>query len=312
MSMIAHGEPRRHGSVWPWLSVVPFLGLFPVLWAASVVKRSFWPFAGLACLAGWIAVFATIDALPAVSEPLLLSAWLGQIVAAVGLHGRLRAETRGVSDEELPGLQQTRAADALVALQRRARIVERPGGGGTLLTEPVVFLEGSHRSDYRFFRRDAMLVATFSASERTSCEVRDCDGRCLLVLRAGSRCSDDVLLDADGAELARLRRMTKADDGRPGRRLRGPGTRDILVRDHMIGRVLRRDPRRTLGGRSIVDRSGLEVAHIVRTAGGAGPGGMNRRFVIDVREHADERRRAVALVAPVVWDWSIVSWDAGG
>jgi hypothetical protein len=312
MSMIAKGEPRRHGSVWPWLSVIPLLGLIPVLWAAGLVKRSLWSWLALACLFAWVAVFVTIDSLEAVSEALLWAAWLGQIVAAAGLQRRLRAETRGVSDEELPGLQQVRAADALATVQRRAGIPDRPGGGGTLFTEPVLFLEGTHRSDYRFFGRDALLVAAIARAAE-SLEVRDCDDRCLLLLGVGSHSSDDVLRDAEGIELVRLRRMTKTDDDRPNRRLRDPGTRSILLHDHVIGHVLARNPKRSRGSaRIVVDRSGVDVAHIVRTLGGAGPGGTARRFVIDVREHADERLRAVALVAPVVWDFSIVSWDAGG
>lgn len=127
----------------------------------------------------------------------------------------------------------------------------------------------------------------------------------------------DVILAANDTELVRL--QPAGPDARPFGRV-GFGTRWLISGEERIGYLRETDQRRrtqvTKRGqrhvRVITDAGGAEVARVVRVRGGPGPSGTERRFVVDVSDGADDRIRAAAVFVGVLWDWYIVSWDAGG
>jgi hypothetical protein len=116
---------------------------------------------------------------------------------------------------------------------QRARVADGPAGGGTLLTEHVIVLEGEHRGVYELRARNAVLIGTAgpmdpSAPHRERVEIHAAKAGAefdefgfarhpgkpaavvpdalvvslLIAERFGSL--DDVVLDAHGSELVRL------------------------------------------------------------------------------------------------------------
>jgi hypothetical protein len=146
------------------------------------------------------------------------------------------------------------------------------------------------------------------------------DGSRVLVMDIAQRTGGhaDVIMSADDTELVRVQPADPGDEPpradsprrRPLDRL-GFGSRWLISGEERIGQVRPSETRRP-AMRAITDAAGAEVARVVRAGGGAGPSGTERWFVTDVSDGTDDRIRAAAVLVGVLWDWYIVSWDAGG
>lgn len=80
----------------------------------------------------------------------------------------------------------TRNADEVAKLLSKAKIDRRGGGGGTLMTKPVVVVHGKHRRDFDLLDQDgdrlgfAVRVGGLRSVEAArSYEVRDALDRCV-------------------------------------------------------------------------------------------------------------------------------------
>jgi hypothetical protein len=85
----------------------------------------------------------------------------------------------------------------------------------------------------------------------------------------------------------------------------------MLCGERPIGQLRTPDGSCLARARVLTDATGAEVARVTRVRGGAGPGGTDSAFVIDVRESTDDRLRAAALLAGVLRHWYSIPWDAG-
>lgn len=211
-------------------------------------------------------------------------------------------------------------------------------GGGTALTEPVALLEGSHRSTYVLSDREDRTIGHVVPAEgcpqgyRSRYELVAPDGARILAMHIARRrgTQPDAILSADDTELLRLERTDPGGQrygrsdvlaalGTPPRRLHkirpnalGFGARWLVDGGRPVGQLRPPAGRRPARRRVLTDAGGAEVARVTRVLGGAGPSGTDHAFVIDVRDGADDRFRAAALFTGVLWDWNIISWDAGG
>jgi hypothetical protein len=213
-------------------------------------------------------------------------------------------------------------------LQRAGVDPSRPVGGGTLLTEDIVVVEGAYQADYHVERADGASLGIGGPvspprSGYHACRgLRSLDGTCVLMLLIAARWSSqaDVVLAADGAEVVRLEKPSgerqASPFGRPEPRLvrgwqrLGLAPRTVVVDQTSIGtlaaeRRVGRLPRR----RIVYDRSGTALAAITMTLPLTG---IDRCYVVDLDKRIDERLRAVALLVPFLWDSSIIAWQTGG
>jgi hypothetical protein len=208
-------------------------------------------------------------------------------------------------------------------------IGDRRQRGGSALTEPVVLLDGVHRSLYALLDRDERNLGIAVPIERCPPAYRACyelllapDGARLATLliahAVGPR--TDVIRAADNTEVMRLQRTdlrTEPSEGAnrpPRRRLSalGFGPRWIVCGERSIGQLRKPDGHRWTRARVVTDASGAEVARVTRVRGGVGPGGTEHTFIIDLRDGTDDRLRVAALLAGILWDWHVISWDPGG
>jgi hypothetical protein len=114
-----------------------------------------------------------------------------------------------------------------------------------------------------------------------------------------------VVLAADDTELVRLQAAHPLDEPLTGQTAHGRrlgrlgfGLRWLISGEPRIGQV-RRSEKQRLNSRVVTDDSGVEVARVVHVRGGAGPGGTERQFVIEVSDGADDRIRAAAMLIGV-------------
>ena len=286
-------------------------------WACSLLVL-----AGMACL-------PLSAANETIASAAFLAVWLVGIAVAIVLAATVPPEHRRASAKDLAARRHAaRRTRSLVRRMSRAAI--EPGWdlrprGGTVLSEPIVLITGAHRSAYVFYDPDDRLLGVAEPTDscpppyRARYELVAPDGSRLLAMDIAQRSGrhEDVILAGDDTELVRLQ-PAAPDDGSlphtahpaPWGRL-GLGPRWLLSGGERIGQVHRSDKGRP-PTRVITDAGGAEVARVVRVGGGAGPTGTGREFVVDVSDRADDRIRAAALLVGVLWDWYIISWDAGG
>jgi hypothetical protein len=216
-----------------------------------------------------------------------------------------------------------------------ARWLERAGisaddsraHGGTPLTEPVLVMEGVHRGPYFLFDHAGRAVGGIRRAETRppGCRERfevigleDETGSVAIQIGQRHGHDPDVISAADGTPLLCLHRAEPSAEAiapRP-RVFRsnslGFASRTLLDGQRPVG-TLHLPPGRRWGPvRVITDAHGADVARITRTLGGSGPSGTKRAFVIDIQDGTEERLRAAALFAGLLWDWNIISWEAGG
>jgi hypothetical protein len=276
-----------------------------------------------------VACFPLTDAGDTISGAAILAVWLAGITAAIVLTSTVSPENRRATGEDLAARR--RAARRTRSLARMLSVAAidledpRPRGG-TALAEPIVLIEGVHRTTYVLHDRDDRPLGQIQPADgcppayRARYELLAPDGSRLLAMHIAQRRGPhaDVILAADDSELVRLQPPDPLDQPLTGqtrhpRRLGrlGFGLRWLISGEQRIGHV-RRAAKRRHKMRVITDASGAEVARVVRVRGGAGPAGTERAFVIEVSDGADDRIRAAAVLVGVLWDWYIISWEAGG
>jgi hypothetical protein len=334
----AAGEPtvvmegrRRYWRDWLIAagSVIPLIGVAFPLYLAWRDDRQGWVRACAVLVVGAVAVFPLSDAGGTIDGAVILAVWLGGITAAIVLASTVSPENRRASGEDLAArrgaARRTRSLARMLSVAAINLEDPRPRGG-TAFTEPIVLVEGVHRSMYVLHDRDDRPLGQIQPADgcppayRARYELLGPDGSRLLAMHIAQRrgAHADVILAADDAELVRLQPADAHDEPLTGqtrhpRRLGrlGFGLRWLLSGEQRIGQV-RRSHRRRHKMRVIADASGAEVARVVRVRGGAGPAGTERAFVIEISDGADDRIRAAAMLVGVLWDWYIISWDAGG
>ncbi|MGZ6589709.1 MAG: hypothetical protein ACXVH3_36360 [Solirubrobacteraceae bacterium] len=310
-------------------SVVPVVGVaFPFYLAWRDDRRRLLAACFLLFLAA-AACFPLSDAGATIDGIAILVVWLAGMAVAIVLASTVPPEHRRASAKHLrahrPAAHRSRdlaqglaAAGAVDSREPRLR-------GGTALTEPVVLVEGVHRATYQVLDRDDRSLGQIQPAgrcppaHRARYELLAADGSPVLAMHVAQRTGGhpDVILAADDTELVRL--QPAGPDRRPFGRV-GFGARWLISGEERIGHLGGTEPRRRPQAtktrqrqvRVITDASGAEVARVVRVLGGAGPSGTDRRFVVELSDGDDDRIRAAALFVGVLWDWYIVSWDAGG
>jgi hypothetical protein len=268
--------------------------------------------------------------------------WREEAARARGDDARAREDRWA---EELAAREEQRKARRA---QRVARWMARAGvptdewrpGGGTALTEPVLVMEGVHRGPYVLLGRDDRVVGGVRRTKtrrrgcRESFELIDLDNEArVLAIHIAQRYGrePDVIAAADGTPLLRLHRADASAElssvyAEAGAALGQRQHRRHVVPPNVLGFTSRLllDGQRPVGelhlppgrrwGRTrvITDARGIDAGRVTRAYGSAGPGPTERAFVINIQPGADDRLRAAALLAGVLWDWNILSWEAGG
>jgi hypothetical protein len=324
------GRPR-YGRDWLIAagSLIPVVGVAFPCYLAWRDDRVRWTGPCFVLVVAAVACFPLADAGAAVDEAVILAVWVAAIAAAIVLASTVSPERRRASAADIAAWRHVS--------QRRRRLGRalmtagidpqdpRPRGP-TALTAPIVILEGEHRGTYAVIDPDERPLGHVQpAGEcppafRARYELLAPDGSPVLVLHVAPRSGReaDLITSADGTELVRLEPADRDDElltphtprRRPLGRL-GFGPRWLISGDERVG-AMRRADKRGPGMRIIADARGADVARVVRTSGGAGPSGTQRRFVIALSDAADDRMRAVAVFVGVLWDWYISSWDAEG
>ena len=324
------GGRARYGRDWLIAagSIVPVVGVVFPFYLAWRDDRRRWVAACFLLFLGASACFPLSDAGDTIDGMAILIVWLAGMAVAIVLASTVSPENRRASAKDLAAHR--RAAHRSRDLARGLAAVDaidpqepRPRGG-TVLTERVVLVEGVHREAYQVLDRDDRSLGQIQPADRcppthrVRYELLSPDGSPVLAMHVAQRTGGhpDVILAADDTELVHL--QPAGPDRRPFGRV-GFGARWLISGEERIGHLRGTEPRRRPQAtkrqrqvRVITDAGGAEVARVVRVLGGAGPRGTDRRFVVELSDGADDRIRAAAVLVGVLWDWYIVSWDAGG
>ena len=310
-------------------SVIPVFGVAFPFYLAWRDDRRRWVAACAVLVVVAVACFPLSDAGDTIDGATILAVWLSGMAAAIVLASTVAPEDRRASAADLAArrhaVHRTRKLTRGLAAAGIDPQDARPRGG-TALTEPIVVVDGVHRGAYDLRDRDDHELGRLEPVERcppafrARYELLAPDGAVVLALHIAERSGGhaDVILDADDTELVRLRPIHPGDEPRAPRTRRprplerlGLRSRWLMSGEGRIGQLHRSEHRRPRM-HVITDTGGVEVARVCRVVGGAGPSGTDRQFIIDVADGVDHRVRATAVLAGVLWDYSIISWDAGG
>jgi hypothetical protein len=192
---------------------------------------------------------------------------------------------------------------------RAAGISERrAGGGGGLMSEPVLAFCGDSGGRLKVFDQDANQVGVTARRRGHRWELLGMEGNCLLVIeRAKLRLlySDYLIRGPDGEAIGLI--AGRALKKRPHR------TRPVIVGGDVVG-TLRLERSRFFrvndghGERgSVVDTTGDEVARLLRAD--IPPDG---KYVLEITPSAAEPLRTVAIAAIILWDLTAEVSKSGG
>lgn len=210
----------------------------------------------------------------------------------------------------------TRFAHKAEELQERLRLCEIPeqgDGGGTMLTERVVLIEGTREllpaylalrsRDGRPLGQAAVNLEVRPPQRRVRVDLRDPDGRetLTLLISGALRRAPDAVLDAAGVEIARLEKTSRWP-----RRI----SRDITADGQLVGKVIKA-PMKYGQAMSIQDMVGRQVARVVMVRDDK-VADDPVVYAVVVEDSCDPRLHSCAIATTLVWEWYRGHWEPGG
>jgi hypothetical protein len=219
------------------------------------------------------------------------------------------------------------SAEEVAELLTGTKVARRSGGGGTLMTEPIVVVHGEHLGYFKLFDQDGSQLgsavpvgrtrASASRALRTH-QFRDAHDRCVFNLQdVGPRLGGWLTkwayeISAPGGSgmisVKRVHRSTANASITEGPRqigmMRPPDRSRVALAFRWIGWGGKESP---LG---IEDDTGRQVArvHIARVR-------RTRRIcdlVVEVEDGTSEQLRRVALAASLIAESELINWGEGG
>lgn len=203
------------------------------------------------------------------------------------------------ADRERAAERRYRMAKRVRGQIRAARIFDRRlDGGGTLLTEPILVVQGQRRGDLAIFDQEGnQLGSAVRIQDPTSespgsawiSQVRDSQGRSVLAVRLASRrrwpksapskTGTYAVCSPDGTEIANIGRLTK--------RSSKLSFRTVTVGGDPLARLVQEQ------SLTVSDADGRQVALITCKTGW---------YVVNCKAPVDEPLRSLLLAASIVWD----------